>query len=274
MDNKEPILLTVMKYLLCPICKQELIKNEKTLKCPNGHCFDISKEGYINLLPANKKNTKSPGDNKKMIDSRFNFLEKGYFDTLVEKIFQTIESKNTKEHLILDAGCGPAYYLKSSKAPHIGIDISKDAIKKAAQVDKNGIYLVSSIFDIPLKDNSADCIFNIFAPKPEHEFLRILKKDGLLIEVTPGEKHLIELKNILYGEKTQLKTKNDSFKRFKLSQSENISYTTNIKNNEDIQELFSMTPYLYTTSLLNSEKLKNLSSLNVTFDFVVKVWTK
>ena len=30
----------------------------------NGHCFDIAKEGYVNLLPANKKHSDNPGDSK------------------------------------------------------------------------------------------------------------------------------------------------------------------------------------------------------------------
>lgn len=264
-----------MKYLLCPVCKAELVKNENVLKCPSGHCFDISKEGYFNLLPANKKNTKTPGDNKKMVDARFDFLKKGYFDALINQISQTIQSKNTPNNLILDAGCGPGYYLKKiSNAPHIGIDISKDAIKTAAKFDKNGTYIVASIFDIPLKENSVDCILNIFAPKPEQEFMRILKKDGILIEVTPGENHLIELKNLLYGEKTQLKNQYDSFKHLNLATSQKVCYTTQIDNNQDVQELFSMTPYLYTTSLTSSEKLNEIDSLNVTFDFLIKIWQK
>ena len=39
-----------MKLLACPKCHQQLHLENKTLKCENNHCYDISKRGYINLL--------------------------------------------------------------------------------------------------------------------------------------------------------------------------------------------------------------------------------
>ena len=31
--------------ILCPICKETLTKQDKTLTCPNKHSFDIAKQG-------------------------------------------------------------------------------------------------------------------------------------------------------------------------------------------------------------------------------------
>lgn len=39
-----------MGILLCPVCGNELKKDEKRLFCSNAHSFDIAKEGYVNLL--------------------------------------------------------------------------------------------------------------------------------------------------------------------------------------------------------------------------------
>ena len=36
-----------MKLLACPKCHQQLHLENKTLKCENNHCYDISKRGYI-----------------------------------------------------------------------------------------------------------------------------------------------------------------------------------------------------------------------------------
>ena len=36
----------------CPVCGKILFIEQKNYKCENGHCFDIAKQGYVNLLPA------------------------------------------------------------------------------------------------------------------------------------------------------------------------------------------------------------------------------
>ena len=98
--------------LICPICKEKLDKEEKRYICKKNHSFDISKYGHSNLLLSNQKNSKLPGDNKEMVLSRKNFLEKGYYSEISEKvndvIFNEIQEKN--EINILDIGCGEGYY--------------------------------------------------------------------------------------------------------------------------------------------------------------------
>ena len=39
-----------MINLICPVCKQQLNKENKSYKCDSNHCFDMAKEGYVNLL--------------------------------------------------------------------------------------------------------------------------------------------------------------------------------------------------------------------------------
>lgn len=60
--------------LKCPVCQQALISQTTYYRCCNGHLFDISKEGYVNLL--RKQGHKEYGDSSAMIDARFNFLKK------------------------------------------------------------------------------------------------------------------------------------------------------------------------------------------------------
>ena len=55
-----------MKLLACPKCHQQLHLENKTLKCENNHCYDISKRGYINLLLNPDKATNNPGDSNGM----------------------------------------------------------------------------------------------------------------------------------------------------------------------------------------------------------------
>ena len=50
------------ELLLCPVCKDKLIKDasNKMYRCQNNHSYDIAKEGYVNLLISNQKNSKNP----------------------------------------------------------------------------------------------------------------------------------------------------------------------------------------------------------------------
>ena len=40
--------------LICPICSLQLNKHERTLRCENGHSFDVARQGYINLLTVGR----------------------------------------------------------------------------------------------------------------------------------------------------------------------------------------------------------------------------
>ena len=109
------------KLLLCPVCKECLAKDSssKTYKCSNNHSYDIAKEGYVNLLISNQKRSKNLGDSKEMVLARIDFLNRGYYKVLSDKINQIIaealgNKKNDKIN-ILDLGCGEGYYLVNLK---------------------------------------------------------------------------------------------------------------------------------------------------------------
>jgi len=61
----------------CPLCQQSLTLQVNVLKCSNNHSFDRAKEGYVNLLPVQQKNSKQPGDNLDMVQARRAFLTTG-----------------------------------------------------------------------------------------------------------------------------------------------------------------------------------------------------
>ena len=41
-----------MSLFRCPLCQGALVREEKTYRCPKGHCFDIAAQGYTHLLPV------------------------------------------------------------------------------------------------------------------------------------------------------------------------------------------------------------------------------
>ena len=258
--------------LICPKCKSKLNKVDNTYKCINNHSYDISKYGYVNLL-LSKTNA---GDDKVMVDARYNFLAKDYYLPLAKSIINILSKYIQKDSLILDGGCGTGYYdsvIKNNYPNMIGYDISKDAITKAAKLNKDLLYFVASSNDIPLSNNSIDCILNIFTPTFETEVTRLLKDNGILIIVTPKDNHLIELKKAIYENAYLNEEEIPSFNNLYLDKSYQSIFNSNL-NKEDLDSLIKMTPYFYKTSKDNLEKIKNIDSLNVTFAFNIYIYKK
>lgn len=190
-----------MKELICPLCASSLVENSQGLVCVNRHQFDRAKEGYFNLLPVQHKNSREPGDAKQQLIARRAFLTEGYFEPLINELKKIISVDVTS---LLDIGCGEGYFTRSlgehcCNADIYGIDIAKAGVRLAA---KNGLakqaYVVASSHLLPVADASMDVITRIYAPSKDEELVRVLKSNGQLIIITPGEQHLIELRKKIY----------------------------------------------------------------------------
>jgi 23S rRNA (guanine745-N1)-methyltransferase len=101
-----------MPIYKCPLCSESLTLEQRSYLCENKHCFDIAKEGYVNLLPVQSKKSKSPGDSKPMLAGRQQFLRQGYYDFLVRDIANLICQHGAAGGRadLLDMGCGEGYY--------------------------------------------------------------------------------------------------------------------------------------------------------------------
>lgn len=262
------------EILICPICHQKLKKSGKSLFCANNHCYDISKNNYVNLLLCNKKKSNFPGDNKTMISARNDFLKKGYFDKLRKTVEKVVSDE--KPTLILDAGCGTGYYSHNLQETYdvIAIDISKESVHLTAKNNNKSLPVVASIYELPLKNCSIDLILNIFAPKPKEEFKRVLKDNGVIVEVVPGKDHLKELKELMFGNRTEFNKEKFAFSDFKIKSSQKLKYSVNILENEDIINSIRMTPYFYTGGRGKEDLLNQIKGINVTFDFIINVLIK
>ena len=272
--------------LICPHCKAELVKTEhRTFQCESNHSFDVSKEGYLNLLPVNKKKSKEPGDNELMIAARREFLEEGNYDPLVASIKAVITQDlafEKKDFLALDAGCGEGYYSEhairkaSTKAIVLGTDISKYAVKNAAKKYKDNLYFVSSVYNIPVKSDSMGVILSVFSPIEPTEFKRILNHKGFLVVVSPAENHMKQLAELIYDsfrphEHKIVEEMPDSFDHYL---SKRTTFDIEIKSSATLQALHKMTPYYYNTSKEGQEKVANCSNIKVTCDFHISVFKK
>ncbi len=75
--------------LICPICGSKLNTFDKSLVCAGHHCFDIARQGYVNLLTVQQKHSLHPGDTREQVLSRRAFLEAGYYAPIAEALIIT-----------------------------------------------------------------------------------------------------------------------------------------------------------------------------------------
>ncbi len=266
-----------MSDFICPVCKQSLIRGDKTYFCPASHSFDISKYGYVNLLMSQQSSVKRHGDDKLMVRARRDFLSSGFYEQLRATLVNTFNA-NVKNGVVVDVGCGEGYYssaiCENSNISFYGIDISKDALRYASSVVPNGEFAVASAFNLPFNTSSVDCLLSVFAPSAYEEFHRVLVDNGFLIKAVPLEDHLWGLKCALYSEpyKNKEEIRNDDL--FELVSFEELKYEINLTSSQDIENLFKMTPYYYKTSRDDAQKLLEKTNLSTTVHFGVEVYRK
>ncbi len=267
-----------MNYFLCPVCGKKLEALEKGAVCENGHSFDKAKSGYINLLPNNLP-AGNHGDNKLMIRARHDFLEKGYYMPLRNKLCEAIRKYTASSPVILDAGCGEGWYTKGiydylTDAEILAVDISKDAMKIASKREKQIRCAVASVFHLPIEDECADVCISVFSPLCEEEFCRVLRKGGYFIYVIPGENHLWELKRAVYDEPYKNSVKPYEMKKFIFKEKLCVDGVMKMESQEDVKNLFMMTPYYYKTSQADTEKLLSSSPEEIEYSFEILIFQK
>ncbi len=259
--------------LVCPVCSQLLTIDEKAAHCPNGHCFDVAKESYVNLLRTSKAGNLI-GDDKVSARSRRDFLNKGYYESLKNALCQYF---NDKQGSVLDICCGEGYYTsalgENPKLSVYGFDISKEMVRLAAK--RGGCcYFVANMAAIPVAEESMDYATHLFAPFQEESFCRILKPGGRLLTVIPGRYHLWELKQAVYDTPYENDEQLPSTNRLKLVGTAKITDTITLASQQDIQAVFRMTPYYFHTSQKDKEKLLPLSSLTTPVEFIIAEYEK
>ena len=223
-----------MSILICPVCGKPLNKENNTLKCTNSHSFDLSKDGYVNLLTGSKNGDKI-GDSKQSARARRELLNKGYYSCLKRYI------NGVMRGTVLDICCGEGYYDEYNGSLY-AFDISKEMVRLASKRYKHNHYFVANLSSIPIMDSSIDTAIHLFAPFNEKEFSRVLKDDGVLYSVDGGENHLWELKQILYDTPYKNDEKPPQCDLLALVGKSKISDRVTV-NREDLKTLFSMTPY-------------------------------
>lgn len=267
----------------CPLCfkSMHLVEN-KSLKCSNKHCFDISKNRYINFLTTHVK----PGYNRAMFEARRELSETGFFDGMTKIIGADIleHIKHKKEPVfILDAGCGEGSHLSNIvdnlrsniTTPIIGagIDISKEAINIASRYRKDILWAVADLAKIPFLDKKFDVVLNVLSPSNYVEFKRVLKDDGIFIKVVPDSDYLKELRKIFYGSTFKASYSNEKVvshlaNNLKIIGSKRAKYKAYISG-KHLNSVIDMTPLSWGVSEEELNKARNSQISSITVDLTI-----
>lgn len=270
-----------MSLFCCPICSAPLTRGERTYTCPNGHSYDLSREGYVHLLPPNRMHSKAPGDDKSMVAARNRFLSAGYYAPLRHALEQLALRYTGEEVTLVDSGCGEGYYTAgivhklhcAGRTVHAaGVDISKFALRWAAKRDNSIEFAVGSAYHLPVATHCADLLINCFSPLATEEFCRLLKPGGHFFYVVPAPDHLWELKEVLYDRPYQNPDETISYEGFDALEIVPVETLIHIQNKEDLTALFQMTPYCWNTPKAGIARLESLSELEIRAGFRIHVF--
>lgn len=261
--------------IICPVCGRPLVFGEKTVSCANGHSFDRSKEGSVNLI---LNGSPSAGDDPGMVSARKEFLNGGYYSHLTDALTDILAQYIKDGDTVLDACCGEGYFTNALaerfiNADFYGFDLSKRAVRYAAKSSWRAVFFAANISSIPAASGSADVLLHIFAPVCESEFSRVLKDDGVFVHVFPGRNHLMGIKEMLYDAPRG----NDEDPGISDIFEEIYSGRTGKEaalDNRQLKNLLCMTPYFYRTPKQKIAEAMEAEKAVTETEFIIKIYRK
>ena len=165
------------------------------LGCANGHRFDASRRGILTTLDGSKGIT---GDPRELLETRAVFLSRGHYQPVADTVAAALPAAPSLA--VLDSGTGTGFYLadvlsRDSTRSALAVDASAAAVAMSVAVTGSPGLVADVWQPSPVRDQRADVILCVFAPRNAAEFARILRDDGALVVVTPGPAHLAQLRS-------------------------------------------------------------------------------
>lgn len=261
-----------MPALLCPACKHPLVRADRTWACEKLHTFDIAREGYVNLLLAHQKHSRTPGDNPLMVQARRDFLQTGAYQPLIAAAVDLIAPLNAAT--LLDVGCGEGAYT-AAFAPVVpditGLDISKPAVQLAARRHRGITWIVGNAAMLPVADASVDLLASLFSHCVVAEAARVLAPGGHVLLATPAPDHLMEIRQRLYDEVRPHEPDKliaGFTPGFELVQRREVRFPLHLAQ-QSLKNLLMMTPYAWKAKLERRTALEEGGAVDTTAAFVL-----
>ncbi|WP_034944829.1 23S rRNA (guanine(745)-N(1))-methyltransferase [Erwinia oleae] len=270
-----------MSYL-CPLCHQPLLPVSGGLRCENRHQFDRAKEGYVNLLPVQHRHSKQPGDSAEMMQARRDFLDAGHYQPLRDAVCDLLARLLPEQPInVLDIGCGEGYYTNAvatrfhagERAMVYGLDVSRVAIRYGAKRYRNVVFCVASSHRLPFAENQFDAVLRIYAPCKAEELARVVKEQGYVVTVTPGPRHLIQFKALIYQDVKLHDDTPEKMPGFELIEQQSLAYPFSL-NSEESAALLQMTPLAWRARPEVWGVLATTPQFDCETDFTLRVWRR
>jgi len=274
--------------LQCPLCFSPLVYDGRSVRCAGNHCYDISRQGYINFLT---RPVKTKYDSQ-LFRSRSIIIHSGFYDPLHEFITGMIAGKlrsTAASFNILDAGCGEGSHLAilqkklerrtCESVCAAGVDISKEGIALASRKHKNPLWLAADLANCPLGSGQFQCILNLLSPSNYAEFQRMLSDGGIIIKVLPEMDYLKELREILHGTElkresyTNIETQKLFKQHFGQTEVRHLKYKVHL-DQPLIGHLAAMTPLSWQAAATARQEIRGMDSLEITVNLTVLLGTK
>lgn len=272
----------------CPVCGEALPLAGQSLRCANGHVYDVAREGYVNLLLAQQRRSKEPGYSKEMMDGRRRFFDAGHYEPLADGVADLIASylSPSRPRVVLDAGCGEGYYLRrlahrlgsplADPVIRYGLDLSKPGVRQAARRDPDGRYAVAGTFRMPVRDATVGVLLTHFSPVSPADFRRVVSPGGVVLVGGPAEGHLYELKKLIYSEPA-LHEPSDTLGAedgFEPIAEQRINYPLQIRGSGQVADLLLMTPFYWSVPTDVRERLAALDRLDTRVDVSMRAYRR
>jgi len=197
----------VVDLLACPTCAgrgsgdEPLRLDGPTLRCAQGHAYDVARQGHVNLLGrAAPRNA----DTAEMVAARERFLGSGAYDAVADALADAVVRHSTGAVAVLDVGAGPGFYLdrvlaglggQERAARGLALDVSAAAARRAARSPRPVGAVVADAWGVlPVRSGSVDVVLSVFAPRHPPELARVLRPGGVALVVSPLPEHLAGLR--------------------------------------------------------------------------------
>lgn len=263
--------------LCCPVCGAPLTEDDRRLFCSKNHSFDIARQGYINLLPVQNKHSLSPGDTAAMLRARRSFLDSGLYQPVSTALCERI-GKYARGNVLADIGCGEGYYTaqieKNCACRCIGIDIAKEAAKMACARSKSIVWAVATASKLPIENNSTDIVTAVFSLFVNNEYARILRRGGIVVEITAGNGHLRELKELIYDEVFEQNKQPAPCGEEFVTEEQTEEKFTFTAGKELLQNLLMMTPHAHRIKADRGDPFSGIEEYSLTADIIIRVLRK
>ncbi len=261
----------LLPVLACPVCAEPLARVDGgQVGCATGHRFDEAKQGHLTLLPAKRRALTA--DTPEMVDARIRFLGRGHYAP-VERALAAVVAATDVPGVVLDVGSGPGTYLahvldadgpvetaSDATAPDgrpgsppagsvtarlgVALDLSAVAIRRAARVHPRAGAVVGDVTErLPVVDDAAAVVLDVFAPRNQREYARVLHPAGVLAVVTPRTGHLAELAEatIAVDPEKERRLRDSLEPTFAQRSSEDLTWTMDLSA-EDVHDVVHMGP--------------------------------